>query len=154
MKINDKEISLSANASERLADLLCDEFHEVQEKIHGETSWSKVVGLAHSLVALDAAVASLYGNLLDDLDNYLDQRGTLQVECKADDAGRLKTPMSDEVLLDCLVPTLNIHPATRLSIADANDPTLVKELGLYTVAISLGGNTITRKVWIVPTQND
>jgi len=78
-------------------------------------------------------------------------QGLLEVEVKADPNGVLKCPMSCEVLLDCLTK-FDCHAAIRLTI-DGKEQ-LIRELGLYTVRISLGENSFERKVWIVPTKND
>lgn len=147
--INGIETTLSEVSISNLRDILSQEFVTTRAKLSGTTDRKLSVTLAERLVNLNEIISTVDGDLLLPLAESL--TGVLQVEEKADQDGVLRTPMSDEVLLDCLTK-FNCHESIKLEIVDSKDG-FIRELGLYKVRIYAGENGFERKVWIVPTKN-
>lgn len=147
--INGIETTLSEVSISNLRDILSQEFVTTRAKLSGTTDRKLSVTLAERLVKLNEIISTVDGDLLLPLAESL--TGVLQVEEKADPDGVLRTPMSDEVLLDCLTK-FNCHESINLEIVDSKDG-FIRELGLYKVRIYAGENGFERKVWIVPTKN-
>lgn len=144
--INGIVTTLSEVSIINIRDVLIQEFKTVRATLSGK-DWETSVDLAKRLIELDEVISSMNENVLNEVARSLPQN--LEVEVKTDSDGVLLCPMSGDVLLDCL--DAKCHAAIRLTI-DSKDQ-MVRELGLYTVQISLGKNSFERKVWLVPTKN-
>lgn len=152
MKINDVEIELSPDASNEILAVLNKEFFRKKRAIADSSNPTEILKLAHDLVANGYVRDELLSGEIERMDKVL---GTdhLQISVKADDSGRLRTPMSNEVLLDILFRG-KWHPLTSLNFLETKSEILVEELGLYNIQINLGSHSLRRKLWLVPATDE
>jgi len=96
-------------------------------------------------------IAGVRGTLLEDqcldLQRRIDKVGSLTWECAADDAGNLDVPIVTSDITSFLHTRM---PFLGKVTAKVRGYTHIKELGLFTLLIPVGGQDLEVKLWVVP----